>query len=65
MSTEYGVGNRTQQLDRLHQAAASAVQTADYSEAQPLPQDTATSADYETEAPESRRYRMTGAGETR
>jgi hypothetical protein len=57
MSGELGVGNRTQQFDRLHQAAASAVRTADYSQEQ-TPEQQAATADFETEAPQIRRYRM-------
>lgn len=65
MSAQYGVGNRTQQFDRLHQAAASAVQTADYSEVQTPEETAATSADYETDAPQSRRYQMSRVRELR
>jgi len=59
-SAEYGVGQRTSQFNRLHEAAASAVQTADFSEVQSLTPETATSADYETEVPQSKRYKMSG-----
>lgn len=62
LSGQLGVGNRTQQFDRLQQAAASAVRTADYSEEQP---EAATSADFETEAPQSRRYQMSRTRDSR
>jgi hypothetical protein len=64
MSAQFGVGKRTQQFNRLHQAAASAVRTADYSE-EPTGEPAATSADYETESPQSRRYQISRTRELR
>ena len=57
-SAELGAPNRTSQLQRLQQASRNAVQTADYTADSASPLEGATSADYESDAPVSRRYRM-------
>lgn len=59
LSPQLASGERVKQLERLQRAAASTVQTADYVEAAAEPAGAAQHAEYETEAPLPRRYRMT------
>ncbi|MBL8848951.1 MAG: hypothetical protein JNG89_04675 [Planctomycetaceae bacterium] len=61
---ELGLPDQSGQLRRLHQAA-SAVQTADFSEADATAAGGMETADFETEEPVSRRYRMSGGDRAR
>jgi hypothetical protein len=61
-AAEMGGGASAVQLQRLRQVAESSVRTADYTVNS---EDQTESAHFETEAPVSRRYRMSGTGQSR